>query len=110
MWFVFPQLRELGRSCMARHYGMASRNEARAFAQHPLLGPRLKACAELLFDVEGSSAHAIMGSPDDLKLRSCMTLFPAVVPEEPVYAQVLSRYFDGEPDERTLALLASAAR
>jgi uncharacterized protein (DUF1810 family) len=105
MWFVFPQHRSLGRSGTALRYGLESPAEARAYWQHPLLGARLRACCELLLAVEGGSAHAIFGSPDDLKLRSSMTLFAAAVPDEPLFGQVLARYYDGRPDERTLELL-----
>ena len=107
MWFVFPQLRDLGRSATARFYGLASRAEALAYWQHPVLGARLRQCARLVLAVQGRTAHDIFGSPDDLKLRSCMTLFAAVAPEEPVFAQVLQRFFGGEPDPRTLALLGA---
>jgi uncharacterized protein (DUF1810 family) len=105
MWFVFPQLAALGRSELARHYGIASREEAAAYWRHPVLGPRLKQCSELVLAVRGRSALEIMGAPDDLKLRSCMTLFAEVAPEEPVFRDVLARLYGGEPDRRTLELL-----
>ncbi len=105
MWFVFPQLRGLGLSETAWHYGLASADEALAYWQHPLLGPRLKHCTSLVLAAHAPSAHAIFGSPDDLKLRSCMTLFAAVAPDEPVFARVLQRFWGGAPDTRTLALL-----
>ena len=105
MWFVFPQLRGLGRSDTARFYGLASRDEALAYWQHPVLGARLRHCAKLVLAAKGSTAHAIFGSPDDLKLRSCMTLFAAVAPEEPVFARVLQRFYGGEPDPHTQAWL-----
>jgi uncharacterized protein (DUF1810 family) len=104
MWFVFPQLRGLGRSALALHYGIASRAEAEAYCRHPVLGPRLLECTRLLLAVPDRTAHEILGSPDDMKLRSCMTLFHAVWPQEPVFRQALDRYF-GEPDVRTLELL-----
>jgi uncharacterized protein (DUF1810 family) len=105
MWFVFPQLKALGRSATALHYGLASREEALAYWRHPLLGPRLRECTALVLGVPAPrSAHAIFHSPDDLKFRSCMTLFAAVAPEEPLFGQALARFFDG-PDPRTLALL-----
>jgi uncharacterized protein (DUF1810 family) len=106
MWFVFPQLRGLGRSGTAQFYGLAGRDEAVAYWQHPTLSSRLKRCCELLLGLQGRSAHDVFGSPDDLKLRSCMTLFEAVAPQEPVFGQVLERYCDGERDEATLRLLA----
>jgi len=105
IWFIFPQLRELGRSAPARFYGITSRDEALAYWQHPVLGPRLKQCAELVLQVSGKTAHDIFGTPDELKLRSCMTLFAAVAGEEPVFTRVLERFYGGRPDERTLALL-----
>ena len=105
MWFIFPQLRELGRSATARFYGLASRDEALAYWRHPVLGPRLKRCAELVLNVSGRTAREIFGTPDDLKLRSCMTLFADVAAEEPVFARVLERFYGGRPDEMTLALL-----
>ena len=81
MWFVFPQLKALGRSATAQHFGIASRAEALAYWQHPVLGPRLKACSELVVAVEGRTALQIFGSTDELKFRSCMTLFAQVAPQ-----------------------------
>lgn len=105
MWFVFPQLGALGRSATARHYGLSGREEALAYWRHPLLGPRLRECTALVLGVPPPrGAHAIFHSPDDLKFRSCMTLFAAVAPEEPVFGQALERFFEG-PDARTLELL-----
>jgi uncharacterized protein (DUF1810 family) len=106
MWFVFPQLRGLGSSAMAIRYGLASRAEAIAYWRHPLLGPRLRECSELVLAVRGKSAFEIFGKPDDVKLRSCMTLFANSVDGEPLFQEVLSRYYAGRHDERTLALLA----
>ena len=105
MWFVFPQLRGLGRSATALRFGLASRAEAEAYGRHPLLGPRLKEAAELALAVDGRSALQIFGPPDDLKFRSCMTLFEAVAPDAPVFARALEKYFAGERDGRTLELL-----
>lgn len=105
MWFVFPQLRGLGSSAMAERYGLSGAAEARAYWQHPQLGARLAECTAALLGVTGRSARQILGTPDDLKFRSCMTLFAHVVPEEPAFRTALERYFDGLPDERTLALL-----
>ncbi len=105
MWFIFPQLRGLGHSAMAQRYGIASRAEALAYWQHPLLGPRLKHCMQLLLAHEGLSAQDMLGAIDALKLRSCATLFAAVAPDEPVFTQVLARFYGGVGDERTLALL-----
>ncbi len=105
MWFIFPQLRGLGHSAMAQHYGIASRQEALAYWLHPVLGPRLKHCMALLLAHRGLSAQAIFGSTDAMKLKSCATLFAAVAPDEPVFQQVLDQYYAGALDEQTLALL-----
>lgn len=101
MWFVFPQLAVLGRSSTARFYGLSGLDEAKTYWQHPLLGPRLSECVQLVLAHRGRSAHAIFGSPDDLKLCSCMTLFEAAVPEEPVFAAVLDAFFEGLRDPLT---------
>ena len=105
MWFIFPQLRGLGQSVMARRFGIESLDEARAYWVHPILGPRLKECAQLVLGTTGKSAHDIFGSPDDMKLHSCMTLFAEAAVAEPVFGLVLERFYDGRPDARTLALL-----
>ncbi len=105
MWFIFPQLKGLGRSDIARHYGIASAEEAVAYWRHPLLGPRLKECTNLVLAVEGKSARQILGPPDDLKFCSSMTLFERVAPEEAVFCRSIEKYFCGERDGRTLALL-----
>jgi uncharacterized protein (DUF1810 family) len=107
MWFIFPQLRDLGHSAMAQHYGIASRAEALAYWQHPLLGPRLRQCMQLLLGHADLSAQDMLGSIDALKLHSCATLFAAVAPQEPVFGEVLQRFYGGMADERTLALMAS---
>ena len=101
MWFVFPQLKGLGRSAMAQHYGIASPAEARAYWAHPLLGPRLAQCTGLVLAIDGPSVHEIFGSPDDLKFRSCMTLF-AQATGEPLFTRALEKYFGGEADPRTV--------
>ena len=106
MWFVFPQLRGLGHGQMAWHFGVQSRAEAVAYLAHPVLGPRLRACVELVLAVDGRSAHDIFGSPDDLKLRSCLTLFRAIDAPDGIFGRTLDKYYDGEPDAATLALLA----
>lgn len=107
MWFVFPQLAALGHSAMARHYGLASLQEAGAYWQHPVLGPRLRTCCDALLQVQGRSAHDVFGSPDDLKLRSCMTLFALAAPTEPMFDRVLQQFCGGERDARTVALCAA---
>jgi uncharacterized protein (DUF1810 family) len=107
MWFVFPQHVALGRSSMARRFGLASLAEARAYAAHPVLGPRLLEATGLVLAAQGRSAHDIFGSPDDLKLRSSMTLFAAAAPQHTVFRAVLDRYYCSEADAATLALLAA---
>ncbi|MBN4093104.1 DUF1810 domain-containing protein [Methylobacterium sp. OT2] len=107
MWFIFPQIAGLGASPMAQRYAIGSLAEAQAYAAHPVLGARLRACTAAVNAVAGRSAHAIIGSPDDLKFRSSMTLFARAVPGEPVFADALARYFDGVPDPRTLAKLGA---
>jgi uncharacterized protein (DUF1810 family) len=101
MWFVLPQIAGLGQSEMSRRYAIASASEARAYLDHPVLGPRLVACAEAMLEHESTSAEEILGGIDAVKLRSSMTLFAAVAPEQPVFQRVLDRYFGGEPDEAT---------
>jgi len=106
MWFVFPQLRGLGRSAMAECYGIASGAEAAAYLRHPLLGSRLvEATAAMLAADRGLSALAILGSPDDVKFRSSMTLFAAVAAAPSPFAAALERFFGGVADAATLALL-----
>ncbi|MBX3605198.1 MAG: DUF1810 domain-containing protein [Piscinibacter sp.] len=105
MWFVFPQLRGLGHSPMAQRYGLADAAEALAYRSHATLGPRLAECTAAMLSVEGRSARQILGTPDDLKFRSCMTLFAQVAPGDPLFRRALERYFDGLPDARTLELL-----
>jgi uncharacterized protein (DUF1810 family) len=105
MWYVFPQLAGLGSSAMAARYAVGSVAEADAYLRHPVLGPRLIACAEAALGVEGRSARELFGPPDDLKLRSSATLFAHVSPPGSVFHRLLDRYFDGSPDPRTLALL-----
>jgi len=105
MWFVFPQLAGLGRSEMARHYGIASLDEARAYLAHPVLGPRLLECVVAVLAAPGASAESILGPVDAMKLRSSMTLFHRAAPDEPSFAEVLDRFYGGVPDDRTDALL-----
>lgn len=105
MWYVFPQLAGLGLSAMARRYAIKSRDEAQAYLAHPVLGPRLVECAEAALGVEGKSAFDIFGSPDDMKLKSCATLFASVSLDGSVFHRLLDQFFDGERDEKTLRLL-----
>ena len=108
MWFVFPQLAGLGSSPAARRYAIAGLAEARHYLAHPVLGPRLAEAARALLGVEGRSAGQILGHPDDLKLRSSMTLFAEAADDPAVFRAVLDKFYDG-PDPRTLELLRSAA-
>jgi uncharacterized protein (DUF1810 family) len=108
MWFVFPQIGGLGHSSMARTYAISSLAEARQYLDHPVLGPRLGECCEILLGLGGRSAEDIFGPIDAMKLRSSMTLFARAAPENPIFEQVLSGYFDGAPDEATDAQLPSA--
>ncbi len=107
MWYVFPQIEGLGLSATSRRYAIKSIDEARAYLAHPILGPRLVACVEALLEIRNRSAHDIFGTPDDMKLRSCATLFERVAPPGSVFARVLDRYFQGERDPATLRLLAA---
>jgi uncharacterized protein (DUF1810 family) len=105
MWFVFPQIVGLGHSLMSQRFGIVSLDEARAYLAHPVLGARLRECSSAVLAIEGRSAEEIFGSIDALKLRSCMTLFHRAAPDEPLFGQVLDRFFGGVPDELTDALL-----
>jgi uncharacterized protein (DUF1810 family) len=107
MWFVFPQIAGLGSSAMAQRYAIASLDEAKAYLAHPILGERLRQCSQAMLAVEGRSAHDILGTPDDLKFRSSMTLFHRAAPAEPLFEGCLKKYFGGEPDPQTLRLLAT---
>jgi len=105
MWYIFPQVQGLGFSETSRFYGIQDLAEAAAYLQHPVLGPRLVAIGEALLALPGSNATSIMGSPDDMKLRSSMTLFGAVPGAPPVFEAVLAKFFGGKPDDKTLRLL-----
>lgn len=105
MWFVFPQIDGLGRSETAKYFALKSRAEAQAYLRHETLGSRLKECAAAMLQVEGRSAHEILGSPDDLKLHSSMTLFAAVAGRDSVFHAVLAKFFESAPDGRTLELV-----
>jgi uncharacterized protein (DUF1810 family) len=106
MWFVFPQLRALGRSPTALRYGIEDIAMAQDYLRHPVLGPRLLECTRLVLGVTGRSAHDIFGSPDDLKFRSSMTLFGRADPAEPAFAAALAKYYGGIEDPLTVELLA----
>jgi len=110
MWFIFPQVAGLGLSATSRHFAIASLDEARAYLRHPILGPRLIACTELVNRTQGRSPLQIFGSPDDMKFHSCMTLFARAAgadgAPDSVFDAALRQYFAGEPDPQTLARLA----
>ncbi len=105
MWFVFPQIAGLGFSAMSQRYAIASPAEAHAYLAHPVLGPRLIECVGLVLAARGRTAHEIFGSPDDVKFRSCLTLFAQASAEDDIFRQALQVYFNGEPDPATLNLL-----
>jgi uncharacterized protein (DUF1810 family) len=102
MWFVFPQIRGLGRSPTSIEYAISSLNEAQAYLQHPVLGPRLKKCTQLVLDVDGRSATDIFGTPDDVKFRSSMTLFAQVSRDDDIFHRALQKYYEGVSDQLTL--------
>ena len=101
MWFIFPQIAGLGHSEMARRYAISSLAEAAAYLEHPVLGPRLRECAQLVVEVEGRSIDQILGYPDNLKFRSSLTLFAKATPGEEVFRNALRKYFDGVEDALT---------
>jgi uncharacterized protein (DUF1810 family) len=105
MWFIFPQIRGLGRSPISIEYAISAIEEAHAYLQHPILGPRLKECTRLVLSVEGRSALEIFGSPDDMKFRSSMTLFAKAARNDDIFDRALQKYFDGVPDRLTLERL-----
>jgi|SRR5262245_61494350 len=105
MWFVFPQIAGLGHSPMAQRYAISSLDEAKAYLEHPILGPRLRECTRLVLAVQGRSAYEILGSPDDMKFRSCMTLFAHAAPDDPLFREALQKYFRGQEDPLTLQKL-----
>jgi uncharacterized protein (DUF1810 family) len=106
IWFIFPQIAGLGHSAMAQQFAITSLDEAKAYLQHPVLGPRLRACTQLVLDVNGRSAEEIFGYPDHLKFRSCMTLFMAATTDNTLFRNALLKYFNGKPDQQTLDILA----
>ena len=108
MWYMFPQFEGLGISWTSRRYSVKSVAEAEAYLAHPVLGPRLVECAEAALRIEGLSAIEIFGSPDDMKLRSCATLFACVSSEGSVFHRMIDKYFHGERDDRTLQLIGKA--
>ena len=109
MWFIFPQLAGLGRSSTAKFYGLQDATEAQAYWQHPLLGTRLRECFQILLTLTDRTAHEIFGSPDDLKLCSCATLFASISPRDSEFEQVIVKYYSGRHDARTQELLTEAS-
>lgn len=109
MWFIFPQIYGLARSRTAEKYAVASLEEARAYLAHPILGAHLEECTRIVNEIEGRSLEEIFGYPDDLKFRSCMTLFARAAPHQVVFQEALSKYCRSEPDPLTLARLSGAA-
>jgi uncharacterized protein (DUF1810 family) len=105
MWFIFPQIAGLGHSAMAQRYAISSLDEAKAYLAHPVLGRRLRECTQLIAQVAGKSAHDILGSPDDMKFHSCMTLFARAAPQEDVFMDALEKYFGGAEDQGSIARL-----
>jgi uncharacterized protein (DUF1810 family) len=105
MWYIFPQVKGFGFSSTSQHYGISGLKEAEAYLRHPVLGPRLTGICQALLQLEGNNATQIFGNPDDLKLRSSMTLFAAVADSDPIFQQVLDKYFQGKEDLPTLTLL-----
>jgi uncharacterized protein (DUF1810 family) len=105
IWYIFPQLDGLGSSPTSEEFSIKSLEEARAYLDHSVLGPRLLECAEALLRIEGRSATEVLGFPDDLKLRSCATLFRCVSPPGSVFDRLIEKYYAGEPDRRTFRLL-----
>ena len=105
MWYIFPQLQGLGFSSTAQYYGIRDLEQAKDYMAHPVLGPRLVEISEALLSLGTSNPTAVMGYPDDLKLCSCMTLFEVAVPEEPVFGQVIDKFYSGHRDRLTLEIL-----
>jgi len=105
MWYIFPQLRGLGRSSTSLRYGITGPNEAHAYLTHTILGSRLETICEATMQVEGLTATEIFGRPDDMKLRSCATLFDYVSPQRSIFSSLLHKYFEGKSDRRTLRML-----
>ena len=106
IWFIFPQVTGLSRSGTAQRFAITSLEEAKAYLQHPILGPRLRECTQLVLNVDGRSAEQIFGYPDHLKFRSCLTLFMTATTDDKIFQDALLKYFDGKPDALTLDILA----
>jgi uncharacterized protein (DUF1810 family) len=107
IWFIFPQFDGLGHSAAARQFAISSREEAAAYAAHPILGSRLRECTSLVNAIAGRGIRQILGTPDDLKFRSSMTLFAQVCPDDPIFGEAINKYYGGEFDALTMDLLRS---
>ncbi len=109
MWYIFPQFDGLGYSPTSKHFAIKILEEAKAYLGHPILGPRLLECAEAVMRIEGRTAHEIFGSPDDSKLKSCATLFACVSAPRSIFERLLTKYYQGKRDEKTLMLIGLEA-
>ncbi len=107
MWYIFPQIDGLGFSSTAKFYAIKSVAEARAYLAHPVLGARLVDCARAVLGIEGKTASQILGTPDDLKLKSCATLFSRISPADSIFEDLLAKYYEGKPDAKTVQLMQS---
>lgn len=110
MWFIFPQIEGLGHSSTAKYYSIKSIEAAKEYLEHPILGKRLLECSNILLHIDGKTANEIFGYPDDLKLRSCMTLFNYIAPGEKVFTTVIEKYFTGKEDEKTASILVEITK
>lgn len=110
IWYIFPQIDGLGHSPASRYYAIKSIEEARRYLEHPVLGTRLVECSEIVLGIEGRSISGILGYPDDLKLKSSMTLFECAADRPSIFGLILDKYFNGERDENTLSLLKSRGK
>lgn len=110
MWYIFPQVEGLGHSLMSRRYALSGVEEARAYLAHPVLGPRLLECCRAALETASSNPREVFGTPDDLKFRSCLTLFALADPAEPVFGALLDKFYGGKKDPQTLDILKRAAR
>jgi uncharacterized protein (DUF1810 family) len=108
MWFIFPQIQGLGHSPMAQRYAITSAQEASTYAAHPLLGPRLRECTQLVLNIPGRPVEQIFPYPDHLKFRSCMTLFAHCATDNQIFREALLQYFNNEADPATLQMLGNA--
>lgn len=106
IWFIFPQIAGLGHSAMAQQFAIGSLDEAKAYLQHPVLGQRLRECTQLILNVKGRTIEEIFPYPDHLKFRSCMTLFMSAATDNTLFKNALHKYFDGQPDQKTMNVLA----